>query len=77
MKSVETAGLGRGWIDGDLGHGPAYQFETPEGHKMEIFYEVEYYEASEEKRSRKSTSGSDSGRTWSSTTAARAAPGLA
>ena len=36
------AGLGRGWIDGDLGHGRAFRFVTPEGHPMEIFWEVEY-----------------------------------
>ena len=27
---------------GDLGHGRAFRFVTPEGHPMEIFWEVEY-----------------------------------
>jgi catechol 2,3-dioxygenase len=40
--AIEAAGLGRGWIDGDLGHGRAFRFATPEGHPMEIFWEVEY-----------------------------------
>ena len=42
VAAIEAAGLGRGWIDGDLGHGRAYQFETPEGHRMELFWEVDY-----------------------------------
>jgi catechol 2,3-dioxygenase len=33
---------GRGWIEGDAGHGPAYEFRTPAGHLMELFYEVEW-----------------------------------
>jgi catechol 2,3-dioxygenase len=42
VAAIEAAGLGRGWIDGELGHGGAYQFETPEGHRMELFWEVDY-----------------------------------
>ena len=42
MAAIEAAGLGRGWIDGELGHGRAFRFVTPEGHPMEIFWEVEY-----------------------------------
>jgi len=46
VKAIEATGLGQGWIDGDIGHGPAYRFTTPEGHQMEIFWEVEWYQAS-------------------------------
>jgi catechol 2,3-dioxygenase len=49
-KAIEATGLGTGWIDGDQGHGPAYQFTDPDGHKMEILWEVEYYQAPPEKR---------------------------
>ena len=42
---IDNAGLGRGWNDGDLGHGPAYAFATPDGHGMEIYYETEWYRA--------------------------------
>jgi catechol 2,3-dioxygenase len=42
---------GRGWSDGDLGHGRAYQFVTPEGHPMEVLWEIETYQAPPEKRS--------------------------
>jgi catechol 2,3-dioxygenase len=40
---VEQSGLGRGWTGGDLGHGPAYGFNTPDGHNIEIYYETQWY----------------------------------
>jgi catechol 2,3-dioxygenase len=42
---IERSGLGRGWTDGDLGHGPAYSFTTSDGHNMELYYETEWYKA--------------------------------
>jgi catechol 2,3-dioxygenase len=42
--ALRDCGQGRGWIDGDAGHGPGYQFVDPAGHPMEIFYDVEWYE---------------------------------
>ena len=50
-KHLEKIGLGEGWTDGDLGHGPAYQFNTPDGHPSEILWEIDYYEADEKERS--------------------------
>lgn len=47
VASIETTGLGIGWSDGDLGHGPAYQFKNPDGHLMELYYETVWYEAGE------------------------------
>ncbi|WP_138420533.1 catechol 2,3-dioxygenase [Aquibacillus sediminis] len=47
---IEKMGYGIGWIDGDVGHGRAYQFKTPDGHKMEIFWDVEYYQAPEDQK---------------------------
>ena len=32
VAAIEATGLGQGWIDGDLGHGPAYRFTDPDGH---------------------------------------------
>lgn len=43
--------FGRGWSDGDLGHGPAFRFVTPDGHPMEVLWEIDRYEAPPEKRS--------------------------
>jgi catechol 2,3-dioxygenase len=34
---------GGSWIDGDHGHGPAYQFADPDGHLFELFWESERY----------------------------------
>ena len=42
VRRFEGVGGRRGtWIDGDIGHGPAYQFRNPEGHLMEVYFETE------------------------------------
>ncbi len=45
VAAIEASGLGLGWVDGDVGHGPAYRFSDPDGHVFEAFYEAERYEA--------------------------------
>jgi catechol 2,3-dioxygenase len=50
VAAVEASGLGTGWIDGDLGHGPAYRFTDPDGHVMELYFETEKYAAPEHLR---------------------------
>jgi catechol 2,3-dioxygenase len=50
VAAIEAAGLGQGWIDGDLGHGPAYRFTDPDGHVMELYFETEKYEPPEHLR---------------------------
>jgi len=45
VAAVAATGLGTGWTDGDIGHGPAYRFTDPDGHVFELFYEAERYEA--------------------------------
>lgn len=44
-RALEESGAGLGWIDGDLGHGPAYQFSDPDGHRMEVYFAAERYRA--------------------------------
>src|SRR5690348_5185420 len=45
-RAQALAAYGEGkWIEGDLGHGPAYQFRDPDGHLMEVYYESEKYQA--------------------------------
>jgi catechol 2,3-dioxygenase len=44
VAAIEASGLGDGWIDGDLGHGPAYRFRDPDGHVMELYFETEKYD---------------------------------
>ena len=44
VAAIERLGLGIGWHDGDLGHGPAYRFRDPDQHVFEIYYETNRYE---------------------------------
>jgi catechol 2,3 dioxygenase len=50
VAAIEALGAGIGWTDGDLGHGPAYQFRDPDGHVFEIYYETQRYVAPEAER---------------------------
>jgi catechol 2,3-dioxygenase len=45
VAAIEKTNLGIGWNDGDLGHGPAYQFYTPAGHVCELYFETEKFKA--------------------------------
>jgi len=45
VEALEKSGAGVGWLEGEPGHGPAYQFLTPDGHRMELLWEVEYVSA--------------------------------
>ncbi len=44
VAAVEKSGLGKGWKEDNVGHGPAYCFTDPDGHNMEIYYETEWYQ---------------------------------
>jgi catechol 2,3-dioxygenase-like lactoylglutathione lyase family enzyme len=50
VAALKKSGHEIGWSDGDLGHGPAFQFHDPDGHKIEIYYETEWYKAPPELR---------------------------
>ena len=50
VAAIEKSGLGKGWKDDSVGHGPAYCFTDPDGHNMEIYYETEWYEPPEDLR---------------------------
>jgi catechol 2,3-dioxygenase len=43
VQAIEATGLGDGWIEGDHGHGAAYVFRDPDGHRFELFYEQDRY----------------------------------
>lgn len=45
VNALEASGHGRGWIEGDIGHGKAYQFTDPDGHLLELYYDSEKYKA--------------------------------
>jgi catechol 2,3-dioxygenase len=50
VAAIEASGRGHGWSDGDVGHGPAYRFEDPDGRTFEIYYETERYTPPEDLR---------------------------
>ena len=41
VAAIDATGYGIGWNGGDLGHGPAYEFRSPDGHRTEIYFETE------------------------------------
>jgi len=43
-RVAALAGAEGEWLEGDLGHGPAYSFLDPDGHRLELYYESERYE---------------------------------
>lgn len=43
---------GGAWIDAGHGHGRAYTLESPDGHRNELFWDVERYEATPEEASK-------------------------
>ena len=48
VEAIEKSGLGTGWKDDNVGHGPAYRFTDPDGHKIEAYYETEWFQPSAE-----------------------------
>lgn len=51
VARITESGLGEGWHEGSLGHGPAFRYRSPGGHLQEIFWEVERWTAPAELRS--------------------------
>ena len=43
VAALEAGGVGGVWLEGDLGHGAAYSFLDPDGHRLELFFESERY----------------------------------
>ncbi|MCM5704679.1 VOC family protein [Larsenimonas salina] len=35
------------WTEGDLGHGPACRFRNPDGHVVELYYDTQWYQATD------------------------------
>src|SRR5262249_9621147 len=47
---IEAMGCGVGWAEGDLGHGRAYRFRSPDGHLFELYYDTHKYDPPEGER---------------------------
>jgi catechol 2,3-dioxygenase len=45
VAALKGSGYDIGWNDGDLGHGPAFVCQDPDGHNIELYYETEWYQA--------------------------------
>ena len=45
VAALKGSGFDIGWTDGDLAHGPAFVCQDPDGHKIELYYETQWYEA--------------------------------
>jgi catechol 2,3 dioxygenase len=50
VAAVEATGLGEGWTEGARGRGPGYRLADPDGHRFELYYEVERYDPPEDLR---------------------------
>ena len=50
VAALKGSGYDIGWTDGDVGHGPAFVCHDPDGHKVELYYETEWYKAPPELR---------------------------
>ncbi len=51
VRAIEASGCRtHGWVEGDLGHGPAYRFEDPFGHVFEIYWQTSRYQPGPEDR---------------------------
>lgn len=51
VAHLENLGAGLGWVEGDLGHGKAYRFKSPDGHTHEVFWDVVWLRETGEKSS--------------------------
>src|SRR5580693_1021491 len=45
VARLEALGVGEGWVEGSVGHGPAFRYRGPGGHLQEIFWEVDRWQA--------------------------------
>jgi catechol 2,3-dioxygenase len=50
VAALKGSGFDIGWTKGDLCHGPAFLCQDPDGHKIELYYETQWYEAPPELR---------------------------
>lgn len=45
VAAIKDSGLGRGWVEGEVGMGPAYEFTTPDGSVQRLNWEIDYFRA--------------------------------
>jgi catechol 2,3-dioxygenase len=42
--ALKGSGFDIGWTDGDLGHGRTFVCQDPDGHRIELYYDTEWFE---------------------------------
>ena len=50
VAALKGSGFDIGWTQADLAHGPGFLCQDPDGHKIELYYETEWYQAPPELR---------------------------
>jgi catechol 2,3-dioxygenase len=45
VRRIEASGVTGEWLDDEIGHGAAYRFRAPSGQMLEIFWDVERWQA--------------------------------
>ncbi len=45
INNLEAQGVQGRWMHGEFGHGPAFRFQAPGGHFVELYFETERYAA--------------------------------
>jgi catechol 2,3-dioxygenase len=50
VAALKGSGFDLGWTAGDLAHGPAFLCQDPDGHRIELYYETQWYQAPPELR---------------------------
>jgi catechol 2,3-dioxygenase len=50
VAALKGSGFDLGWTDGDVGHGPAFLCQDPDGHEVELYFETEWYDPPPELR---------------------------
>jgi catechol 2,3-dioxygenase len=45
VAALKGSGFDIGWTDGDLAHGPTFLIQDPDGHKIELYYQTQWYQA--------------------------------
>lgn len=50
VEALEKTKYGIGWVEESYGHGRAYKCLTPDGHNIELFWDVDYYSAPENQK---------------------------
>jgi len=49
VASIEAAGRGAGWRDGEFGVGRSFHFTDPDGHPQYLYWDTEWYQATDDK----------------------------